>query len=151
MTGESDYYVVRTNALPEVLRKVVEVKRLLEENANMSIQEAAEIAGISRSSYYKYKDDIFPFHDNSQGTTVTLVVQMIDELGFISKICSRISEYRANILTIHQSIPVNGIATLTISVEVRSDTRNITDMIHEIEMMDKVQYVKILAQESTPG
>ncbi len=46
---------------------------------------------------------------------------------------------------------MNGIATLTISVEVRSDTRNITDMIHEIEMMDKVQYVKILAQESTPG
>ncbi len=151
MTGESDYYVVRTNALPEVLRKVVEVKRLLEENANMSIQEAAEIAGISRSSYYKYKDDIFPFYDSSKGKTVTLVVQMIDELGFISKICSRISEYRANILTIHQSIPVNGIATLTISVEVRSDTRNITDMIHEIEMMDKVQYVKILAQESTPG
>ncbi len=151
MTGESDYYVVRTNALPEVLRKVVEVKRLLEEKANMSIQEAAETAGISRSSYYKYKDDIFPFYDSSKGKTVTLVVQMIDELGFISKICSRISEYRANILTIHQSIPVNGIATLTISVEVRSDTRNITDMIHEIEMMDKVQYVKILAQESTPG
>ncbi len=151
MTGESDYYVVRTNALPEVLRKVVEVKRLLEEKANMSIQEATEIAGISRSSYYKYKDDIFPFYDSSKGKTVTLVVQMIDELGFISKICSRISEYRANILTIHQSIPVNGIATLTISVEVRSDTRNITDMIHEIEMMDKVQYVKILAQESTPG
>ncbi len=151
MTGESDYYVVRTNALPEVLRKVVEVKRLLEEKANMSIQEAAEIAGISRSSYYKYKDDIFPFYDSSKGKTVTLVVQMIDELGFISKICSRISEYRANILTIHQSIPVNGIATLTISVEVRNDTRNITDMIHEIEMMDKVQYVKILAQESTPG
>ncbi len=151
MTGESDYYVVRTNALPEVLRKVVEVKRLLEEKANMSIQEAAEIAGISRSSYYKYKDDIFPFYDSAKGKTVTLVVQMIDELGFISKICSRISEYRANILTIHQSIPVNGIATLTISVEVRSDTRNITDMIHEIEKMDKVQYVKILAQESTPG
>ncbi len=151
MTGESDYYVVRTNALPEVLRKVVEVKRLLEEKANMSIQEAAEIAGISRSSYYKYKDDIFPFYDSSKGKTVTLVVQMIDELGFISKICSRISEYRANILTIHQSIPVNGIATLTISVEVRSDTRNITDMIHEIEKMDKVQYVKILAQENTPG
>ena len=151
MTGESDYYVVRTNALPEVLRKVVEVKRLLESRKNMSIQEAAETAGISRSSYYKYKDDIYPFYDNSKGKTVTLVVQMIDELGSISKICSRISEYRANILTIHQSIPVNGIATLTISVEVRNDTRNITDMIREIEQMDKVQYVKILAQESTPG
>ncbi len=151
MTGESDYYVVRTNALPEVLRKVVEVKRLLESKKNMSIQEAAETAGISRSSYYKYKDDIYPFYDNSKGKTVTLVVQMIDELGSISKICSKISEYRANILTIHQSIPVNGIATLTISAEVRSDTRNITDMIREIEQMDKVQYVKILAQESTPG
>ena len=55
------YYVVRDKALPEVLQKVVEVKRLLETDKNMTVQEAAEQVGLSRSSFYKYKDDILPF------------------------------------------------------------------------------------------
>jgi chorismate mutase len=76
---------------------------------------------------------------------------MIDELCFLSKICSKISEYKANILTIHQSIPVNGIATLTISIDVLAGTADISSMIKEIESMNNIQYVKILAQESTPG
>lgn len=148
MAQGSDYYVVRSNALPEVLRKVVEAKRLLQSSEKLSIAEAAERLGISRSSYYKYKDDIFPFYDNSKGKTVTLVIQMIDELGGISRVCSRMAAYEANILTIHQSIPVNNVATLTVSAEVSSETRDISDMIREIEAMDHVQYVKILAQES---
>ena len=151
MSGESDYFVVRTKALPEVLKKVVEVKRLLESEKGISVAEATERTGISRSSFYKYKEDIFPFYDNSKGKTVTLVIQMIDELGFLSKICSKISEYKANILTIHQSIPVNGIATLTISIDVLAGTADISSMIKEIESMNNIQYVKILAQESTPG
>lgn len=151
MPGESDYFVVRTKALPEVLKKVVEVKRFLEAEKGISVAEATERAGISRSSFYKYKEDIFPFYDNSKGKTVTLVIQMIDELGFLSKICSKISEYKANILTIHQSIPVNGIATLTISIDVMAGTADISSMIKEIESMNNIQYVKILAQETTPG
>lgn len=149
MAQESDYYVVKTNALPEVLRKVVEVKRLLQSSDKMSIATATEQAGISRSSYYKYKDDIFPFYDNSKGKTVTLVIQMMDELGGISKVCSKMASYEANILTIHQSIPVNNVATLTVSAEISSETKDISDMIREIEAMEHVQYVKILAQEKS--
>ena len=60
MEKKNKYYVVRDKALPEVLQKVVEVKRLLEADKNMTVQEAAEQVGLSRSSFYKYKDDIFP-------------------------------------------------------------------------------------------
>ena len=150
MNNESDYFVVRTKALPTVLKKVVEVKSLLENEKGISIAEATERAGISRSSFYKYKEDIFPFYDSSKGKTVTLVIQMRDELGFLSKICSKISEYRANILTIHQSIPVNSLATLTVSIEIREDTSDINAMIHDIESWANIQYVKILAQEQSP-
>ena len=58
MEKKNKYYVVRDKALPEVLQKVVEVKRLLEADKNMTVQEAAEQVGLSRSSFYKYKDDI---------------------------------------------------------------------------------------------
>lgn len=151
MNSESDYFVVRTKALPTVLKKVVEVKSILESEKGISIAEATERAGISRSSFYKYKEDIFPFYDSSKGKTVTLVIQMRDELGYLSKICSKISEYRANILTIHQSIPVNSIVTLSVSIEVREDTSDINTMIREIEEWSNIQYVKILSQENTPG
>ena len=151
MSSQSDYFVVRTGALPEVLKKVVEVKRLLETEKGLSLAAATERVGISRSSFYKYKEDIFPFYDSSKGKTITIIVQMRDVLGNLAKICSKVSSYNANILTIHQSIPINGIATLTLSIEVREDTSDINAMIHEIEALPNIQYVKILAQESMPG
>ncbi len=147
--GEKNkYYVVRDKALPEVLQKVVEVKRLLEADKNMTVQEAAEQVGLSRSSFYKYKDDILPFSDNTRGKTVTLVTQMIDEPGLLSYFLLQIvADYRANILTIHQTIPVNGNATVTLSVEVLSDTGNMAGMVEEIEHLKGVQNVKILGVE----
>ena len=113
----------------------------------MTIQEAAEKVGISRSSFYKYKDDIFPFYDNTKGKTITLVIQMDDEQGLLSDLLHVVAVYKANILTIHQSIPVNGVATLTLSVEVRSNTGNVSKMVEDIEEMNGIHYVKILARE----
>ena len=118
MGETTKYFVVKQKAIPEVLLKVVEAKRLLESEKVLTIQEAVDAVGISRSSFYKYKDDIFPFHDNSQGTTITLTFQMDDEPGILSDVLKIIAEYRANILTIHQSIPINGIASLTLSIQV---------------------------------
>ena len=141
------YYVVKEKAVPEVLLKVLEAKRLMEANKRLTVQQAAERVGISRSSFYKYKDDIFPFYDNTKGKTVTFVTQMDDEQGLLSDLLHIVAVYRANILTIHQSIPVNGVATLTLSVEVQDNTGNISSMVEEIEDMRGIHYVKILARE----
>lgn len=141
------YFVVKQKAIPEVLLKVVEAKRLLEAEKVLTIQEAVDAVGISRSSFYKYKDDIFPFHDNSQGTTITLTFQMDDEPGILSDVLKIIAEYRANILTIHQSIPINGIASLTLSIQVLQTTGDISRMIEQLEEQSSVHHVKILAKE----
>lgn len=147
MGETTKYFVVKQKAIPEVLLKVVEAKRLLESEKVLTIQEAVDAVGISRSSFYKYKDDIFPFHDNSQGTTITLTFQMDDEPGILSDVLKIIAEYRANILTIHQSIPINGIASLTLSVEILATTGDISAMMQDIEIQCGVQYIKILARE----
>lgn len=147
MGETAKYFVVRQKAVPEVLLKVVEAKRLLESEKVLTIQEAVDAVGISRSSFYKYKDDIFQFHDNSQGTTFTLTFQMDDEPGLLSDVLKIISEYHANILTIHQSIPINGIASLSLSVQVLQTTGNITRMIEKMEDQKGVHHVKILAKE----
>lgn len=144
---KTKYYVVKKKAVPEVLLKVVEAKHLLASERAMTIQEATERTGISRSSFYKYKDDIFPFHENEKGQTITLVIQMDDTPGLLAELLRRVSSYQANILTIHQSIPLNGVATLTLSVEILSATGNLSDMVADIEEHEGVHYLKIVGRE----
>lgn len=147
MEEKSKYYVLKEKAVPEVLLKVVEAKRLIESERSMTIQEATEKLGISRSSFYKYKDDIFPFYDSDKGRTITMVLQMDDEPGLLSDLLHIVALCKANILTIHQSIPVGNVATLTLSVEIRPETGSISRMVEEMEENAGVHYVKIIARE----
>ena len=147
MAEKTKYFVLKKKAVPEVLLKVVEAKRLLDSGKAASVQEAAENVGISRSSFYKYKDDIFPFHDNAKGKTITMVIQLDDEPGLLSVVLRIVADYHANILTIHQSIPVNGIASLKLSVDVLNETGDISQMVDTIEEQQGIHYLKILARE----
>jgi chorismate mutase len=147
MSEKNKYFVLKQRAVPEVLLKVVEAKRLLECEQGISVQEATDRAGISRSSFYKYKDDIAPFHDEAKGKTVTFVLQMEDAPGLLSMVLNIVAEFRANILTIHQSIPTNGVASLTLSIEVQPTTGDVSAMIDKIEEQNGVHYLKILGRE----
>lgn len=147
MESTTLYFVVKQRALPEVLLKVVEANRLIETQKAASVQEAVEMVGISRSSYYKYKDDIFPFHDSAQGTTLTLSCQMNDEPGLLSDVLKVVADFGANILTIHQTIPINGIASLSLSIQILDTTGDVSEMILEMEKRSGVHNVKVLARE----
>ncbi|HCA70600.1 MAG TPA: ACT domain-containing protein, partial [Lachnospiraceae bacterium] len=105
MDGDK-YFIVKGKALPEVLLKVVEAKRLLDSERAMTVQEATDAVEISRSSFYKYRDEIFPFHENTRGKTITIMLQMDDQPGLLSRVLNQVAKNEANILTIHQSIPV---------------------------------------------
>ncbi|MBH1942432.1 ACT domain-containing protein [Mobilitalea sibirica] len=146
MNGDQ-YFIVKKKAIPEVLLKVVEAKRLLDSERVMTVQEATDAVDISRSSFYKYRDDIFPFYENTRGKTLTFMLQMDDRPGLLSKVLSQVACSEANILTIHQSIPVNGIALLTLSIEILSQADNTSVLIEAIEDMDGIHYVKIVARE----
>ncbi|SFL13366.1 chorismate mutase [Lachnospiraceae bacterium KH1T2] len=147
MEERKRFYVVTEKAIPEVLIKVVSAKKLLDSGRAVSVQEATEAVGISRSSFYKYKDSIFPFHDSTKGTTITLSVLMDDEPGLLSDVLKTVADFKANILTIHQSIPINGVASLTISVQVLNDTGDVSEMIAQMSARNGVQSVKILGKE----
>lgn len=147
MTETPKYFVVKPKALPEVLLKVAKANRLLESGRVESVQEATEAVGISRSSFYKYKDDIFPFHESAEGTTFTLTVQMDDVPGLLSDLLKVISGYGANILTIHQSIPINGVATLTISITMLQNAEKLSRVMEDMEAQKGVHYVKMIAKE----
>ena len=141
------YYVVRERAVPEVLLKVVEAKKLLDSGKVSTVQDAAEQTDISRSSFYKYKDDIFPFHEETKGKTITFIIQMDDEPGLLSVVLQTIARFHGNILTIHQSIPINGVATLTLSVDILPSEGDAEGMVDTIEHSDGIHYLKILGRE----
>lgn len=144
---KTKYYVIKEKAVPDVLLRVIEAKRLME-TRELTVQEATEQAGISRSSFYKYKDDILPFHDNAKGKTITFLLQMDDEPGLLSDVLKIIAQYHGNILTIHQTIPLNGLASLTISVDIAEEEGDASAMVNDIESRQGIHYFKILGQES---
>ncbi len=144
---DDQYFIVKKKAVPEVLLKVVEAKRLLDSERVMTVQEATDAVEISRSSFYKYRDDIFPFYENTRGKTITFMLQMDDRPGLLSKVLNQVAKGEANILTIHQSIPVNGIAMLTISIEISPQTDSTSILFDAIESMDGIHYVKVVSRE----
>ena len=147
MEKKKKYYVVKEKAVPEVLIKVVEAKKLLDSGKAETVQEATEHVGISRSSFYKYKDDIFPFHEEAKGKTLTFIIQMEDEPGLLSSVLQTIAHFHGNILTIHQSIPINGVATLTLSVNILPTEGDAAAMVDTIEQKEGIHYLKILGRE----
>lgn len=124
MGEKASFFVLRAKAVPEVLLRVVEAKRLLDSGKVESVQEATEMVQISRSSFYKYKDDIFPYHEIPQSFLIPWTTAPV-----------------------HQSVPVNGIASLSLSIDVFPATGNVEDMRNSIESVQGIHYAKILARE----
>lgn len=147
MIERNQYYVLKEKAVPEVLLKVIEAKRLLESGKVASVQEATEMVGISRSSFYKYKDDIFPYHKTEKGKTVTMVMQLDDKPGILSLVSRVLADHKVNVLTIHQSIPINGISTLTLTVDLLPESGELNEIVHCIESEAGVHFVKVLGKE----
>ena len=138
----SDLYLVRKRAVPETLLKVVEVNRLLSAGKVKTIQEAVDRVGISRSSYYKFKNDIEEFHSSMAGMTLTLSMEISDETGILSDILREIADFGANILTIHQSIPIGGMASVSISMQVLKSSENVSGLLENLERLSGIRKIR---------
>lgn len=147
MAYKAEYYIVDRRALPEVYVKVVEAKRMLATGEVQSVQEAAKSLDISRSSFYKYKDMIEPFTDTTSKKIVTLSCTLEDEPGVLSQLLKVIGEQHANILTIHQSIPINGLADISLSMEMKEGIQSLGEVVEQMKTVSGVHEIKIVARE----
>lgn len=139
------YYLVSAEALPEVFIKVAEAKRMLQVGEADTVGEAARLVGISRSAFYKYKDSVMPFNDMMSGHIVTFQSMLRDEPGVLSSILNIFAISGANILTINQSIPVNGCGAVTISAETSGLKDPLDELIRKLNELDGVVQFEILA------
>lgn len=147
MVKKSTYYLVDSSVLPEVFTKVIEVKKLLSKEPEKTINDAVKHVGISRSAYYKYKDFVFPFYETSRGKVITLLFVVEDFSGILSSIIRMIAQAKANILTINQNIPINGLADVTISIETKDMVMDIKELMDGLGKIEGVRKHEILARE----
>ena len=139
------YYLAEASALPEVFVKVTEAKSLLETGEARTVAEAVERAGLSRSAFYKYKDAIAPFRDLRRDSIMTFHVMLHDKPGMLTSVLSIFTESRANILTINQSIPANGVALVTVSVTAENLIVSSDELLANLRSVPGVINVDIMA------
>ena len=129
MSTQAKYFIVEASAMPEIFRKVAEAKRMLETGEETTVNGAAQAVGISRSAFYKYKDAVRPFNDMLHGRIVTVQVILKDERGALSGFLNVLAETGVNVLTINQSLPANGCAAVTMTIETSAVQDTLEDML----------------------
>lgn len=145
MGKETKYYIVSAEALPEIFVKVAEAKRMMQTGECDTVGEATQKVGISRSAFYKYKDAVQPFNDLKTQRLITFYGTLKDAPGVLSMVLGCFADSKANILTINQSIPVNGCAGVTISAETSDMVDSLEVLLSNAEELDGVVKFEVLA------
>jgi chorismate mutase len=143
---QPSFYLVREDILPEALIKTFEAKALLSKGECTTVNEATEKVGISRSAYYKYKDGIFPLHRMDRDWIVTISMEMEHRSGVLSHVLSLVAAFHGNVLTIHQTIPLQGVAHVTLSVEMNPAGESVDAMVHAIRSVEGVRRTLVIGQ-----
>lgn len=145
MSKAPNYYIVDAEALPEIFRKVVDARRMLDTGEAETVNQAVQLAGISRSAFYKYKDAVRPFQDMLHGRIVTFQIMLKDEPGVLSALLNIFAQSGGNILTINQGIPVSGCAAVSIGIETSELALPVEELINHIAAQKGVIRCEILA------
>ena len=133
------------SVLPPVYHKVLKVKEILESGQAETVNEASDMADVSRSAYYKYKDYVFPF--NQMQGILTLLIAVIDIKGVLSDVLAFMSDAGCNILTINQNVPINGVANITVTVQTENMKLSTDRLITGLQKVRGVRKVNILSKQ----
>jgi len=140
-----NYLIVHKSILPEYFDSVLEAKHLLEEGKAKNIIQATKMAGISRSTFYKYKDFILEPDSISDGRKAVISMLLSHETGILSHVLTVISAAGASVLTITQSLPVHGNASVTITLDISAMPAAITTLLRDIGTCQGVENAKLIA------
>ena len=142
-----NYLIVHKSVLPDYFEKVVYARRLLENGSAADVSSAVKMAGISRSTYYKYKDYVLEPSVMNEGRKAVLSVMLAHETGVLSALLSRISEARCSVLTITQSLPIHNRAEVTLSMDISSMPGTIEVLLTDLSSTPGIENPKLLAIE----
>ena len=141
---DKKYYLVREDVLPEAMKKTIDVKDMLERGKADSIAEAVLKVDLSRSAFYKYRDTVFPFSTIQKEKIISLFFHLEDRSGTLSHLLSVVAGSGCNVLTIHQTIPLQGRANVTLSLNTSNIKNKLDDLLTELRKLEFVEKVEVL-------
>lgn len=143
---DKDFLMVSKHILPEAIVRTAKAKELLAKGDCHTVNDAVERVGISRSAYYKYKDGVFPFYEASKEKIITISLILDNFAGVLSTTLNYIASFRVNVLTINQSIPLQGVANVTISFETAGMVDTPENLFAGLSEIDGVRKVEVIGQ-----
>ncbi|MCM3568413.1 ACT domain-containing protein [Neobacillus mesonae] len=141
---EKKFYLVREDVLPEAMKKTLDAKEMLERGKAESIWDAAQKVELSRSAFYKYRDTVFLFSAIQKERLVTLFFHLEDRSGTLSKLLGIVAASGCNVLTIHQTIPLQGRANVTLSLNTSDMKNELEALLSELRKLEFVEKVEVL-------
>ena len=149
MTDKKEAYIIYDSILPDAIKKTVLAKEYLARGVAKNINEAVKMADISRSVFYKYKDGIVPFYQQQKERVVTVNIRMENTAGRLMSILDVLAQHQCNIHTLNQDVPLSGIASATITMEITENDLplgSLLEEIHDLEGILKADYIGELAK-----
>lgn len=143
----SKFFVVHSSILPEVLDKVIEARRLIQTGKVKRISEAVKVVGISRGTFYKYKDVVFAFDQDKSRRKAVISMIISQEKGSLSKVLSLVAVKSANVLAINQTIPLGGVHNLSLTLDISDLEVSIDQFLHLLRTMPMIDKVDLVGVE----
>lgn len=146
MIDNHRFYLVSEEILPEAILKTAQAKELLRRGQAITVNEAVEKVGLSRSAFYKYKEGVFPFNQWSRGRIVTLSLLLEHRSGILSNLLNNIAQRQGNVLTINQNIPQEGVASVTVAIETANIIGDLETLVQDLRRLEGVHSIQVMGQ-----
>ncbi|KRE51143.1 ACT domain-containing protein [Paenibacillus sp. Soil522] len=140
------YYVVREDILPEAILKTIQVKEMLSRGEAATVHEAVERAGLSRSAFYKYKDGVYALNELERERIATISMDLEHRSGVLSNVLSMVASLEGNVLTMNQTIPLQGFANVVISVDISQLSGELSSLVEMLRSQAGVRKASVIGQ-----
>ncbi len=141
----SEFLIIDKTILPDYFDAVLKAKSLVE-NEKESVSSACKTAGISRSTFYKYKDKIFTA-SATYGKKAIISLKTADKRGVLSAILSAVYSVGANVVSINQAIPIKGVAVITLAIDLADASEDAGAIVTKLRSIENVKNATIVAIE----
>ena len=141
------YLIIHKSILPDYYEKVLEVRRLLDSGRVREVSQAVKEVGISRSTYYKYKDFILEPSEMATGRKAVLSMLLSHEPGVLSSVLTHVSAQGGSVLTITQSLPIHGKASVTLTLDTSGMPGALNQLMEALAKTPGAENPKLIAVE----
>ncbi len=140
---KSKFLLIDAAVLPDVFARVLDAKQFLSAGKAGTAAEAARMAGISRSAFYKYKDAVYTYNSETTASKIISIHAVLqDKPGVLMAVISAFYNVGANILTINQNIPISGLAPVSVSANIEQMKIGLDELVQRLQNIPGVNTIE---------